>query len=61
MKIIYTQEDVERIVLEYTERVHSAELNHVRISHYYSDYCTVEWRDPAPEIAVEPLTPEEEA
>lgn len=49
MKISFTEQEVEQIVLEYVQRTLSQKLNAVRISNYSSDYCVVSIKEPEPE------------
>lgn len=48
MKICFTQEEVKKIVLDYAQRVLNAELNHVELSNYSYDYCTLTYVEPEP-------------
>ncbi len=49
MKICFTESDVEKIVLDYVQRVLNAELNHVEINSYRADFCTVSYVEPEPD------------
>lgn len=46
MKIAFTQEEVEKIVLQYVRTNFTEHMNSVRISHYSGDYCVVMFEEP---------------
>lgn len=52
MKIIFTEEEVKKIILDYAQRVHSAEVNTIKIAQFMRDYCVITYEEP-------PVTPEE--
>jgi hypothetical protein len=46
MKVIFTEEEVQQIVLEFVQRTLTPKLNNVRISNYSMDYCIVTVEQP---------------
>ena len=55
MKIQFSEQEVERIVLDYVNRTHNVNLNTVTINHYsrYSDgFCVVTYDEPKAEEPV---------
>lgn len=53
MKVCFTEQEVEQIVLEFVQRNLTPKLNSVRISSYASEYCVVTSVEPEPEPTTE--------
>ena len=41
MKVIFTEDEVQQIVLEFVQRTLTPTLNSVRFSNYSADYCVI--------------------